>query len=172
MSDQPPFRFTPQVGIVIAIVLLALATPLALVGLYFRKTPEPAPVNPPDTSAILAPMAQTLEALADRKLAGGNLTLNEDSVIQIVPKSGETVRQCSDRLLRAVERSNGTALETSSAENGGPTSWIVTIPKSRAGEFRRLIMVSEINDGTINPESKGEGTEFFRLEIVRPDPEP
>lgn len=170
MSDQPPFRFTPQVGILVAIVLLALTIPLALVGLYFRKAPERASVNAPDTSAILAPMQQSLESIANEKLAADGLTFDQDSAIRLEPKSGETLRQCSERLLAAVAKANGSALETSAEANDSTASWIVTIPKSGVSKFRLLLGLDALAITT--PESEWQGTEIFRVEILRPARKP
>ncbi len=173
MSDQPPFRFTPQVGIVIAIVILALAIPLTLVGLYFRNSPEQPTGDPPDLSAALAPMEENLEMLVDARLAGDGLNFDQDSTIRIDPEPDETLQQCVERMLSAVDSSKGTALETTVEVDGISSNWIVTIPVSNVGNFRRSLQGKDIAEPPTQPsKSGGEGTTIFRLEIARPNPAP
>ncbi len=148
-------------------MLLALAIPVALVGLYFRKAPEPAP---PDTSAILAPIEQSLTALADEKLAGTRLTLDEGSLIHVEPRKGESVRQCADRILATVKELHGSALESSPEDGDEASGWMITLPASALGRFRESLGIAETTSAPPIQESEGDGATFLRVEISRPTP--
>lgn len=173
-DDQPPFHFTPQVGIIAAIALLALAIPLAAIGLYFREdTNQKTSPNRADTSAVLAPMERTLETLADSRLAGDRLNFDENVVLSLEPKPDESIEQCTTRLIAAVQTVHGTALETDSqSEDASVVTWVVTIPKLKSKSFRRSLGIAANDNDATNSQLVEEGTEFIRVEISRPTVQP
>lgn len=108
-QSQPKFKFHPGVFIIVAIVLVALALPLALVGLAFRPS-EPPPLDPPAPKELRS----ALENIAEKSLLNTSLSPSGYEV-EIEVQDPSTVAQ---RLERFASNQGGVAFTSADPQNG------------------------------------------------------
>ncbi len=157
MSDQPPFRLSPQVGIIVAVVLLALVIPIVAISYYFRA--EPAGRANSDSSAALAPLQESLEAIADENLAGNQLRLDSNQVIVLKVKSPSELVERADQFLVTAQRAGATVVETGTHPI---RRWTVMAPASRTETFRDALAGKDVE---FDQEAGAGDSEIFSVEI-------
>ena len=130
-EGQKQFRFTWQLGVTIAVCLIALALPIAsvLVTVHSltRGASQPGP-NSPEPAGSEA-LENILKGIADEKLGPGNLE-TEMATMELVAADIEKERRRVEELLKSV---GGVAIPTS--ESGTQIRLLARIPQDRLAEF-------------------------------------
>ena len=130
-EGQQQFRFTWQLGVTIAVCLIALALPIAsvLVTVHSltRGASEPTATSPEPTGSEA--LESILKGIADEKLGPGNLE-TEVTTMEVVATDMEKERRRIEELLQSL---GGVAIPTS--EGGSQIRLLARIPQDRLAEF-------------------------------------
>ncbi len=131
-EEQPPFKLSPQVGILVAIALLALVIPGVAIGYYFRtpQQPTPARVEAADPAAS-APLQISLESIANQAFA--ETTSELDPTRTIVLEAAD-VPDKVEHFLGAARQAGATVIETSD-ESEPVRRWTAMVPSDRSAIF-------------------------------------
>jgi hypothetical protein len=130
-EGQQQFRFTWQLGVTIAICLIALALPIASVLLTVHSLTRGASqqeVNSPEPHGS-EPLENVLKGIADKTLAPPSLA-TEVSTMELVVADVDKERTRIEELLKSL---GGVAVPTS--ESGSEIRLLVRIPQDRLAEF-------------------------------------
>jgi hypothetical protein len=124
-----PFRMTPQVFLVLAIVLLALALPvtaviLGVMGFFGPRTSAPAPEIPQ--------LRQAVEAVADKTLVAP--TLDADRRVIALTGTPDEIRKRRGLLLSAAEEHGASVVDFQDR-------LLVTVPRANASAFELAALV-------------------------------
>lgn len=151
-SDQPPFKLTPQVGVVILVAMMALFLPLTAVSWFLwgalahNSEGSQAQHEPSENPALRASLEQAAvvafgEAAAplDGRGATSNVLVLDD---ESIPKS---------RVAEFAQIVGGSAVEMSERTGGG--RFLVTIPASAESTFRHAIEGRRAPEAPISPAS-------------------
>ncbi len=157
----PPFRFSPQVGILIAIVLLALVIPVVAISYYFRadSTAKNATFNP----AASAPLQASLESIAEEALAGNRIKLDSDRVIVLKTSESSSVEAQTARFLDVAKMAGASVVDLSSADEKPLRRWSVIVPAGQGDALRGALNGDKVD---FNPgAARGGDTEILTVEI-------
>jgi hypothetical protein len=125
------FRFTWQLGVTIAVSLIALALPIASVLVTVHSLTRGASqqeANPPESTGS-EPLENVLKGIADEKLGPPSLE-TEVKTIELVAADMEEERRRVEELLKSL---GGVAITTS--ESGFQIRLLARIPQDRLAEF-------------------------------------
>ena len=130
-EGQQQFRFTWQLGVTIAVCLIALALPIASVlvtvhSLTWGASQQGA--NPPEPTGS-EPLESVLKGIADEKLGSPGLE-TEVAAMEVVAADMEKERSRVEELLKSM---GGVAITTS--ESGSQIRLLARIPQDRLAEF-------------------------------------
>jgi hypothetical protein len=130
-EGQQQFRFTWQLGVTIAVCLIALALPIASVLVTVHSLTRGASqqgANPPEPAGS-EPLENVLKGIADEKLGAPNLEAGVRAM-ELVAADMEKEKQRVEELLKSV---GGVAITTS--ESGSQIRLLARIPQDRLAEF-------------------------------------
>jgi hypothetical protein len=130
-EGQQQFRFTWQLGVTIAVSLIALALPIASVLVTVHSLTRGASqqeANPPESTGS-EPLENVLKGIADEKLGPPSLE-TEVKTIELVAADMEEERRRVEELLKSL---GGVAITTS--ESGFQIRLLARIPQDRLAEF-------------------------------------
>ncbi len=158
-SARPPFRFTPQVGIIVAVVLLALVIPVVAISYYFREDPQK-----PNRPISTAPLQTSLESIADQTFGENFNQIDSERVIVLAASRADEMESRAEAFLEVVERAGATVVDISSKGENPTRRWSVMVPSEHAEPFRRALAGDEV-DFSSKAGSPGEGTEVLSIEL-------
>ena len=130
-EGQQQFRFTWQLGVTIAVCLIALALPIASVLVTVHSLTRGGSqqgANPPEPTGS-EPLENILKGIADEKLGPRNLE-TEVATMELVAADLEKDRRRVEELLKSL---GGVAITTS--ESGSQIRLLARIPQDRLAEF-------------------------------------
>jgi hypothetical protein len=130
-EGQQQFRFTWQLGVTIAVSLIALALPIASVLVTVHSLTRGASqqeANPPESTGS-EPLENVLKGIADEKLGPPSLE-TEVKTIELVAADMEEERRRVEELLKSL---GGVAITTS--DSGFQIRLLARIPQDRLAEF-------------------------------------
>lgn len=134
MEPQPAFRITPQLMLIVLLVLLALSLPLAVTSWFvfqhFRQTPA---ARVPAESVEIPGLRGSLEAMADSALP---TTLMEESNVFEVSTPDPAGKQAE--LVAWIQSVGGTSLEMPS-DNPESLRMLITITAAQKAAFIQII---------------------------------
>jgi hypothetical protein len=130
-EGQQQFRFTWQLGVTIAVCLIALALPIASVLVTVHSLTRGASqqgANSPESTGSEA-LENVLKGIADEKLGAPGLEM-EIASVELIAADLEKERGRVEKLLNSL---GGVAIPTS--ESGSEIRLLARIPQDRLAEF-------------------------------------
>jgi hypothetical protein len=130
-EGQQQFRFTWQLGVMIAVCLIALALPIASVLITVHSLTRGASqqgTNSPEPTGS-GPLENVLKGIADEKLGAPGLEM-EIATMELIAADMEKERGRVEKLLNSL---GGVAISTS--ESGSEIRLLARIPQDRLAEF-------------------------------------
>jgi hypothetical protein len=130
-EGQRQFRFTWQLGVTIAVCLIALALPIASVLITVHSLARGASQQGSNSLGPISSGAleNVLKGIADEKLGPGNLE-TDIATMELVATDMENERRRVEELLKSL---GGVAIPTS--ESGSQIRLLARIPQDRLAEF-------------------------------------
>jgi|GEM_PF-1959259 len=132
-NEEKKFRLSPQVLIMVAVVLLALALPVALSVHALQLAAGKLLPEPTTEELETEPLRQILEDLATEQLSNSLLDSDRMEIFLTAKDSGKEQARI-EALARDYE---ATALP--STDSGGTAKVLVSIPQEKAGDFLRKL---------------------------------
>jgi hypothetical protein len=168
---QPAFRFTPQVAVILLIVMVALIAPLAGVVLLVRdsirasQNPAPEPVEP-STEDVDQTLRTALENVADSVL-NPDAALPPRPTIQIVANSEAEQSAFRARLAKLVAQADGFIVNVSTGESPAEEQFFVTLPASWMPDFEKAMRGELHAPPPVKTESGKEETSIVEVRLKR-----